>query len=126
MNYKLINNTTADDFLLEMLKLGKPIECSLVGAFDKEGRGSRRDIDLPLHRDGDYSTEVAKKHNIDWVGLYCIKEGESITILEMPTATIEINLKKGQALIFDNQVCRHARKGAVGDRLLLRVWIEEC
>ena len=51
MNYKIIENTTADDFLLEMLRLGKPIECSLVGVFDEGSgkRGSRREIDLPLH-----------------------------------------------------------------------------
>jgi len=125
MNYKIIDNTTADDFLLGMLKLGKPIETSLVGAFDKQGRGSRRDIDLPLHRDGDYSIAKAIEHSIDWVGLYCIREGEAMTLIEDGYEVKEINLKKGQAIIFDNRICRHGRKGRVGDRLLLRVWIED-
>jgi len=125
MNYRLISNTTADNFLLEMLKLGKPIETSLVGAFDKQGRGSRRDIDLPLHRDGDYSIAKAIEHSIDWVGLYCIREGEAMTLIEDGYEVKEINLKKGQAIIFDNRICRHGRKGRVGDRLLLRVWIED-
>jgi len=108
-----------------MLKLGKPIETSLVGAFDKQGRGSRRDIDLPLHRDGDYSIAKAIEHSIDWVGLYCIREGEAMTLIEDGYEVKEINLKKGQAIIFDNRICRHGRKGRVGDRLLLRVWIED-
>lgn len=126
MNYKIIDSTSADDFLLEMLKLGKPIECSLVGVFDEGGgkRGSRRDIDLSLHRDGDYSVAKAIKYSIDWVGLYCIREGEATTLIEDKNEVREINLKKGQAIIFDNKLCRHGRKGKVGDRLLLRVWIE--
>ena len=127
MNYKIIDNTTADDFLLEMLKLGKPIECSLVGVFDEGSgkRGSRREIDLPLHRDGDYSVAKAIEHSIDWVGLYCIREGEAMTLIEDKGEVKEINLKKGQAIIFDNKLCRHGRTGRVGNRLLLRVWIED-
>jgi len=124
MNYRLISNITADNFLLEMLKLGKPIETSLVGAFDKQGRGSRRDIDLPLHRDGDYSVATAIQHSIDWVGLYCIKSGKATTLIEDSGKLKEFNLQEGQAIIFDNKLCRHGRKGKVGDRLLLRVWIE--
>lgn len=125
MYYKIIDGITSDEFLIEAIRMGKPIEVSLVGVFDKEGRGSRRDIDLPLHRDGDYSTEVAKKHSIDWVCLYCIREGESITIIETPKEMKTIQLKKGQAIFINNKLCRHARQGKVGDRLLLRVWIEE-
>jgi len=124
MNYRLISNITADNFLLEMLKLGKPIETSLVGAFDKQGRGSRRDIDLPLHRDGDYSVATAIQHSIDWVGLYCIKSGEATTLIEDNGELREFNLQEGQAIILDNKLCRHGRRGKVGDRLLLRVWIE--
>jgi hypothetical protein len=124
MNYKIIENTTADDFLLEMLKLGKPIETSLVGVFDKQGRGSRRDIDLPLHRDGDYSVATAIQHSIDWVGFYCIKSGKATTLIEDNGKLKEFNLQEGQAIILDNKLCRHGRKGKVGDRLLLRVWIE--
>ena len=124
MNYRLISNITADNFLLEMLKLGKPIETSLVGAFDKQGRGSRRDIDLPLHRDGDYSIATAIQHSIDWVGLYCIKGGKATTLIEDNGELREFNLQEGQAIILDNKLCRHGRRGKVGDRLLLRVWIE--
>jgi len=124
-HYSVIDNTTADKFILEMLKLGKPIETSLVGVFDTEGRGSKRDIDLPFHRDGDYSKDIAAKHSIDYVGLYCIKGGESKTLLEVDGKEIELVLKEGQAVIMNNKNIRHARKGPVGDRLLLRVWIEE-
>ena len=124
-HFYLYENITADNFILEMLKLGKPIETSLVGVFDSEGRGSRRDVDLPFHRDGDYSKEIAAKHSIDYVGLYCIKGGESKTLLEVEGKEIELTLKEGQAIIINNKNIRHARKGSVGDRLLLRIWIEE-
>ena len=123
--FYVYENITADKFILEMLKLGKPIETSLVGVFDSEGRGSRRDVDLPFHRDGDYSKDIAAKHNIDYVGLYCIRGGESKTLLEVDGQEIELTLKEGQAIIMNNRNIRHARKGPVGDRLLLRVWIEE-
>lgn len=123
--FYVYENITADKFILEMLKLGKPIETSLVGVFDSEGRGSRRDVDLPFHRDGDYSKDIAAKHSIDYVGLYCIRGGESKTLLEVEGQEIELILKEGQAIIMNNRNIRHARKGPVGDRLLLRVWIEE-
>jgi len=123
--FYVYENITADKFILEMLKLGKPIETSLVGVFDSEGRGSRRDVDLPFHRDGDYSKDIAAKHSIDYVGLYCIRGGESKTLLEVEGQEIELTLKEGQAIIMNNRNIRHARKGPVGDRLLLRVWIEE-
>ena len=123
--FYVYENMTADSFILEMLKLGKPIETSLVGVFDREGRGSRRDVDLPFHRDGDYSKEIAAKHSIDYVGLYCIKGGESKTLLEVDGQEIELTLKEGQTIIMNNKNIRHGRKGPVGDRLLLRVWIEE-
>jgi len=123
--YYVYENITADNFILEMLKLGKPIETSLVGVFDNEGRGSRRDVDLPFHRDGDYSKEIASKNSIDYVGLYCIKGGESKTLLEVEGKEVELTLKQGQAIIMNNKNIRHARKGPVGDRLLLRIWIEK-
>ena len=123
--YYVYENITADNFILEMLKLGKPIETSLVGVFDNEGRGSRRDVDLPFHRDGDYSKEIASKHSIDYVGLYCIKGGESKTLLEVEGKEVELTLKQGEAIIMNNKNIRHARKGPVGDRLLLRIWIEK-
>lgn len=126
-SFIFIPETTADQFILEMLKLGKPIELSLVGVFEKEGRGSKRDIELPFHRDGDYSKDIAAKHSIDYVGLYCIKGGESETVIKVDSTGQEhsIVLKEGQAVIMDNKAVVHARKGKVNDRLLMRVWIEK-
>lgn len=117
-------STTAEQFILKMLEYGKPIETSLVGAFDKSGRGSRRDIPLPFHRDGDYSKEKASKNSIDVVGLFCIKPGEANTLIKYKDNVTSYNLKEGQALIFENKEVLHSREGLVGDRVLLRVWIE--
>lgn len=117
-------STSADEFLLKMLEYGIPIETSLVGVFGEKGRGSRRDIPLPFHRDGDYSTAMAEKHSIDVVGLYCIREGEANTLIQHNGETISLTLSKGQGIIFENQEVLHAREGKVGDRILLRVWIE--
>ena len=104
---------------------------AFVGVFDKEGRGSRRDIDLPFHQDGDYSSKLAKKNNkifdkkVDIVGLYCIKGGESKTLIKYKENISEIILKTNQGVVFDNKECLHSRKGTVGDRILLRIWIEK-
>lgn len=119
----LVDNLTADSFILKMLEFGTPLETSIVGVFDDSGRGSRRDIPLPMHRDGDYSTDY--KDKIDVVGLYCIREGTASTLVEYNDETTAVTLKNGQALIFDNKVCRHAREGSVGDRLLMRLWISK-
>jgi len=125
--FEFISETTADQFILDMLKLGKPIETSLVGVFESEGRGSKRDIELPFHRDGDYSKEIAAKHSIDYVGLYCIKGGNTETVIKVDGSDEEhsIVLQTGQGVIMNNKNVTHARKGTVGDRLLLRVWIEK-
>jgi hypothetical protein len=125
--FEFISETTADQFILDMLKLGKPIETSLVGVFEKEGRGSKRDIELPFHRDGDYSKEIAAKHSIDYVGLYCIKGGNTETVIKVDGSDEEhsIVLQTGQGVIMNNKNVIHARRGTVGDRLLLRVWIEK-
>ena len=125
-----IDKTNADDFLKEVLKLGKPTEVSIVGAFGKEGRGSTQDMDLPLHFDGEYSARKAAEKGltfdkkIDILALYCIKSGDTVTNLEWDGNLASIILKEGQSLIVDNRLCKHGRTGAVGDRLLLRVWIE--
>ena len=129
--------STLEEFILGMLALGKPLETSIVGVFDEDehGRGSRRDIELPLHRDGEYSQALAEvqggtyvaKEGIDIVGLYCIQEGTEAcyTVLEWPNNfRAEVDLKKGEALVFDNHNLVHGRKGPVGDRLLLRMWIK--
>lgn len=129
--WELIDFPNADEFLKYVITLGKPTEVSIVGAFGKEGRGSTQDMDLPLHHDGDYSARKAAEKGltfdkkIDIVALYCLKEGNSITNLEWYDNRGCITLKTGQALILDNKICKHGRTGAVGDRLLLRVWIEK-
>ena len=126
-----IENTNSDDFLKEVLKLGKPTEVSVVGVFGKDGRGSTQDMDLPLHFDGDYSARKAAEKGltfdkkIDILAIYCLNGGDTITTLEWDKGYEEIVFKTGQALILDNHLCRHGRRGAVGDRLLLRVWIEK-
>ena len=125
-HYKIYENLTLEEFIVESLKYGKPIFTSLVGVFDTKGLGHRRDIELPFHKDGDYSPEITAQHSIDYVSMYCIKDGEVTTMFEFDDGTsMEMIINKGQGIIFDNQRCRHARKGKVGDRLLLRLWIEK-
>jgi hypothetical protein len=121
--WALVDKLTADTFILKMLEFGTPIETSVVGVFDDSGRGSRRDIPLPMHRDGDYSTDY--KGKVDIVGLYCIREGTAKTLIECKGEITEVVLKTGQAIIFDNKTCRHAREGSIGDRLLMRLWISK-
>jgi len=125
--FEFISETTADQFIFSMLQLGKPIETSLVGVFESEGRGSKRDIELPFHKDGDYSKDIAAKHSIDYVGLYCLKGGDTETVIKVDGSDEEhsIVLQTGQGVIMNNKNVTHARKGSVGDRLLLRVWIEK-
>ena len=128
--WELLNFPNADEFLKYVITLGKPTEITLVGAFGKEGRGSTQDMDLPLHFDGDYSARKAAEKGltfdkkIDILALYCIKSGDTVTNLEWHDNLASIILKEGQALIVDNRLCKHGRTGTVGDRLLLRVWIE--
>jgi hypothetical protein len=128
--WELLNFPNADEFLKYVITLGKPTEITLVGAFGKEGRGSTQDMDLPLHYDGDYSARKAAEKGltfdkkIDILALYCIKSGDTVTNLEWNDNRASIILKEGQSLIVDNRICKHGRTGAVGDRLLLRVWIE--
>ena len=126
-----LNNLTCNEFIMHMLTFGKPIEVSIVGSFEAEGRGSHRDIELPFHRDGEYSAKLAKKNNetfnkkVDLVGLYCIKEGEAKTLIKYKENISKINLKNNQGVVFDNKECLHSRQGKVGDRILLRIWIEK-
>ncbi len=134
--YMLVNRTL-DRFILGMLKLGKPVETLLVGAFNTEGRGAQRDMNLVLHRDGEYDEQLAKdqgdmyvEHScgVDYVGFYCIKESlDCNTIIQVDGEEEfhEVIQRKGEALIFDNRKIKHGRVGPVGDRLLLRMWIEE-
>ena len=128
--WELLNFHNADEFLKYVITLGKPTEITLVGAFGKEGRGSTQDMDLPLHFDGDYSARKAAEKGltfdkkIDILALYCIKSGNTVTNLEWHDNLASVILKEGQALIVDNRLCKHGRTGGVGDRLLLRVWIE--
>ena len=123
--WNIYNDLSIEEFVLGMLTLGKPYELSLVGHFDDSGRGSRRDIDLPLHRDGDYSVMKGKpRPPVDYVGFYCIRPGAVATTMEYEGYEESITLKKGQAVVIDNRKCRHGRTGDVGDRLLIRLWID--
>ena len=81
---------------------------------------------------------------IDIVGLHCFREGKEkcvTTISVMPGGLHvpessggpdgfqpgpieEIELKVGQSLVWDNNRCMHGRRGVVGDRLALRLWLE--
>jgi|SRR5579872_5924567 len=127
--------TTADEFLTGIITLGHPLDVSLVGVFNDSKRGSRQDIELPFHRDGEYSKALAQAQggyytepkDIDIVGLYCLKQGiqECFTSIKYQDYITDINIQQGEALIFDNKQVEHARKGSVGDRLLLRVWIKK-
>jgi len=122
--WMFIPNISPEQFIFKMLDLGKPIQVSLVGAFDDSGRGSRRDLDLPLHRDGDYSTDF--KGKIEYVGLFCLRtDGAAVTIVKGISDSFEGRLLKNQALIIDNNTCQHARTGSVESRILLRIWIGE-
>ena len=119
------NSWTLEEFIQEMLTYGTPVELSLVGNFDSEGRGSRRDIDLDWHRDGDYTKDKAER--IDIVGLYCLNPGGTMTMVKDShyETLLETCLQKGQSIIFDNKRCLHARKGPIGDRLLVRMWVQK-
>lgn len=137
----VVREMSCDDFLLEMLSLGKPIETSLVGVFETGSkiRGSLKETELPLHRDGEYSAMLAEaqggtyveREGINYVGIYCFRDDipDCFTILEHlyegELVTHKIQLVKGEALIFDNRIVRHGRTGLVGKRLCLRVWIGE-
>ena len=78
--WRLFDGIDANQFILESISYCRPVEVSLVGAFDTEGRGSRRDIELPLHRDGDYSTDY--KDKIDYVCLFCVRPGDATTLID--------------------------------------------
>ncbi len=125
-----------EQFVLGMLALGKPVETLLVGVFNDTGRGAQRDMDLTLHRDGEYDAQLAADQGgmyvehpggVDYVGFYCITDNpKCATCIQMDDSNKvqEIVLKSGQALIFDNRLMRHGRKGPVGKRILFRLWIK--
>ena len=125
-----------EQFVDTMLGLGPFIEMSIVSPVNTEGRGSLRDIPLPIHRDGEYSGQLAaaqgdtyvERPGIRYVGMYGIREGEYPcgTTVEFSGQTKTIYLKAGQALILDNQRVLHGRLGKAGpSRLLIRMWIGE-
>lgn len=135
--FRLYNNISLELFIKELICMGKVIETSLVGDFDKENieRGSRANVELPFHKDGEYSNKKALEKglplvpNIDVVGLYCINGGETITSLKYLDISgnekeIDFALNRGQGLIIDNNKVLHARKGLVTNgRLLFRIWL---
>jgi hypothetical protein len=138
MSWYVESFPSLDNFILEMLKIGTPIETSVVGVFDPKGkgRGSRQEMDLPLHRDGEYSKDLAEAQGghyvdvpggVDIVGLYCIQEGSGkceTLIKHDDNEVVPITLKRGQALVFDNRRVLHGRRGSVGNRILLRIWLK--
>jgi hypothetical protein len=134
-----VQSLTIEEFLVGMSELGTPQEIQLVGSFarpdDDTVRTAHRDVDLPLHRDGVYTKAIAdmqrgryvEKPNVDVIGMYCVRtNGDKpcyTTISEDGERVIaEVNLKAGQALIMDNRLW-HGRRGAVGERLLIRFWV---
>lgn len=128
ITWQLLRGISFLEFVEEMLVLGKPLETSLVGVFDVEGRGSRRDIELPMHRDGEYSGAHGGSINaeaIKYVGLYCLREGNEpcLTLVHYHGSEHEIDLKRSDALILDNNRVTHGRRGVVGARLLIRMWV---
>ncbi len=131
---------STEDFILGMLSLGTPVEMSLVGSFEPsgtKGRGSRRDMPLPLHRDGVFSSVLAavqgghyvENPNVDLVGLYCLRSSPEpcYTILadDSGKELFQVSLETGEALIFDNHAVLHGREGPVGQRILIRFWIKK-
>jgi hypothetical protein len=132
---------TCDEFLLGMAALGEPFSLSLVGNLGGESwKGSTRDVDLPLHQDGVRTEALAAVQDgnylecpdVDYVGLYCLRAGAGKCVTRLrrlhpldgiSTYTDEIELRAGQALVFDNRELLHGRGGPVGARLLLRAWV---
>ncbi len=137
----VIAKMSVEDFLMAMYSLGTPQEIQMVGSFappkDTATRTAHRDIDLPFHRDGIYVKALAdmqggqyvEKPNVDIVGLYCLRDnggiGRCTTALshdaQGQSLLTEVELHKGDALIWDNRLW-HGRRGPVGERLLLRFW----
>lgn len=116
---------------------------------DQSARTAFRDKDLPWHRDGIRSQAIADMQggnyieapNVDVVGMYCLRDNTDGDGNHRPchthlasasadadpyddsqfTAVAEVDLLPGQALFWDNRLW-HRRRGAVGDRLLIRFW----
>lgn len=131
---------SAREFLIGMAELGMPQEVSLVGAFaadpnDPTIRTAHRDTDLPMHRDGIYTPAIAamqdgtyvERPNVDVVGMYCLRANgraePCVTYFSVDHENIaaQVDLQPGQAVVWDNRLW-HGRKGAVGERLLIRFW----
>ena len=132
-----------EEFSLGMLRFGIPVESVFVGAYDDHARGARRDMELPYHRDGEYSRRLALQQgnhyveipDVTLVGFYCLVDNPATETLliatEAPADSVRddavpdetVRLRKGQALVFDNKRVVHARRGPVGDRVLFRIWV---
>lgn len=127
-SFQIYESLSLTDFTLGMLALGNPIEVSLVGSFESEGRGSRRDMDMPFHKDGGYSAKGRKDFPYpDIVGLYCLRtdpEHKCITGINHNGDLYGLELQEGQALVFNNNNILHSREGKVGNRVLFRIWIK--
>lgn len=133
-----VKSLTIEEFLIGMSALGTPQEIQMVGSFaradDTTVRTAHRDVNLPFHRDGIYTEAIADmqdgkyvaRPNVDIIGMYCVRANDEpcYTLVSEDGKTIaaEVNLKAGEALVMDNRWW-HARRGAVGTRLLIRFWI---
>jgi hypothetical protein len=133
-----VKHLSIEDFLIGMSSLGTPQEIQMVGSFtpaaDASVRTAHRDVDLPLHRDGIYTQSLAdmqqgtyvEKPHVDIIGMYCLRANDVpcvTTISEDGEHVVaEVDLKAGDALIMDNRWW-HGRRGAVGQRLLIRFWV---
>jgi len=129
------HDLTLNDFIFEMLKLGNPLETSLVGVFKNTGRGSSTSMELDWHQDGAYSKRKAEENGQsfdlwpDYIGLYCLKESlQTVTSIKNLDLTIQkdLILTNNSCLILDNNKFLHKRNSVIDfDRLLFRIWIRK-
>jgi hypothetical protein len=134
-----VKRLSIEEFLIGMASLGTPQEIQLVGSFapanDDSVRTAHRDIDLPLHRDGIYTKAIAdmqrgkyvERPNVDIIGMYCVRtngDQPCYTTISQDGQEVdaEVNLRAGECIIMDN-TWWHGRRGAVGERLLIRFWV---
>lgn len=71
--------------------------------------------------------KYVERPNVDVIGMYCVRRNGDrpcyTTVSEDGRAVVaEVDLKAGEALIMDNRLW-HGRRGAVGERLLIRFWV---
>lgn len=142
--WQLLEGLSADEFLIGMLDIGYPQSITPVGAFadseDQSARTAFRDKDLPWHRDGIRGEQIAAMQggnyieapNVDVVGMYCLRDNDGLPCLTLLSdgpdewtaaerIIAQVDLRAGEALVWDNRLW-HSRRGAVGERMLIRFW----